>query len=43
MLLDNQMTLYNYQIAYHQAVSSYYQTLSQIEEMVGKPLFPKGE
>jgi len=43
MLLDNQMTLYNYRIAYHQAVSSYYQTLAQLEEMVGKPLFPKGE
>jgi outer membrane protein TolC len=42
-LLDNQITLYNYQIAYHQALSSYYQTSAQLEEMAGKPLIQKGE
>jgi cobalt-zinc-cadmium efflux system outer membrane protein len=38
-LLDNQTTLYNYQIVFHQTLSSYYQTLAKLEEMTGKPLF----
>jgi cobalt-zinc-cadmium efflux system outer membrane protein len=42
-LLDNQMTFYNYQIVYHQALSSYFQTLAQLEEMVGKSLLKEGE
>jgi cobalt-zinc-cadmium efflux system outer membrane protein len=37
-LLDDQMTLYNFEIAYHQTLSSYFQTLAQLEEMVGKSL-----
>jgi cobalt-zinc-cadmium efflux system outer membrane protein len=37
-LLDNQMTLYNYEIAYFRALSSYFQTVSKLEEMVGQPL-----
>ena len=42
-LLDNQMTLYNYQIAYHQVLSSYFQILAQLEEMLGKSLLKGGE
>jgi outer membrane protein TolC len=38
-LLDNQMTLYNYEIGYYLALSSYYQTVTKLEEVVGKPLF----
>jgi hypothetical protein len=30
-------------MAYHQALSSYYQTLAKLEEMAGKPLLQKGE
>ncbi|MGB8658379.1 MAG: TolC family protein [Candidatus Zixiibacteriota bacterium] len=37
-LLDNQMTLYNYQIAFHQALTAYFQSVAQLEEIVGKPL-----
>jgi cobalt-zinc-cadmium efflux system outer membrane protein len=37
-LLDNQMTLYNYEIAYYRALSSYFQTVTKLEEIVGKPL-----
>jgi cobalt-zinc-cadmium efflux system outer membrane protein len=37
-LLDNQMTLYNYEIAYYRALSSYFQTVTKLEETVGKPL-----
>ena len=37
-LLENQMTLYNYQIAYYRALSSYFQTVTKLEEMVGKSL-----
>ncbi len=38
-LLDNQMTLYNYEIGYYLALSSYFQTVTKLEEVVGKPLF----
>ncbi len=38
-LLDNQMTLYNYEIGYYQVLSSYFQTVTKLEEVVGKPLF----
>jgi len=37
-LLNNQVTLFNYEIAYHQALSSYFQTIAELEEMVGKSL-----
>jgi cobalt-zinc-cadmium efflux system outer membrane protein len=37
-LLDNQMTIYNYEIAYYRALSSYFQTVTKLEETVGKPL-----
>jgi cobalt-zinc-cadmium efflux system outer membrane protein len=42
-LLNNQITLYNYEIAYHQALSSYFMTIAKLEEMVGRPLLVKGE
>jgi cobalt-zinc-cadmium efflux system outer membrane protein len=42
-LLNNQVTLYNYEIAYHQALSSYFMTTANLEEMVGRTLFVKGE
>lgn len=37
-LLFNQVTLFNYEIAYHQALSSYFKTIAKLEEMVGKSL-----
>jgi cobalt-zinc-cadmium efflux system outer membrane protein len=42
-LLNNQVTLYNYEIVYHQALSSYFMTIAKLEEMVGRPLLVKGE
>lgn len=42
-LLNNQVTLYNYEIAYHQALSSYFITVARLEEMVGRPLLEQGE
>lgn len=42
-LLNNEVTLYNYEIAYHQALSSYFVTIAKLEEMVGRPLLAKGE
>lgn len=42
-LLNNQITLYNYEIACHQALSSYFRTIAKLEEMVGRSLSLKGE
>jgi len=42
-LLNNQTTLYNYEIAYHQAFTSYFRTIAKLEEMVGRSLSLKGE
>ncbi|KPL00515.1 MAG: hypothetical protein AMJ91_04330 [candidate division Zixibacteria bacterium SM23_73_3] len=42
-LLFNQVTLYNYEIAYYQALSSYFRTIAKLEEMVGRSLLLKGE
>ncbi|NIN00832.1 MAG: TolC family protein [candidate division Zixibacteria bacterium] len=42
-LLSNEVTLYNYEIAYHQALSSYFMTIAKLEETVGRPLLVKGE
>lgn len=42
-LLNNQVTLYDYEIAYHQALSSYFITVARLEEMVGRPLLEQGE
>ncbi len=37
-LLNNQVTLYNFQIKYYQALSSYFITIARLEELVGKAL-----
>jgi cobalt-zinc-cadmium efflux system outer membrane protein len=42
-LLNSQTTLYNYQIAYHQALSSYFSTVARLEEMVGRSLLEEGD
>ena len=42
-LVNNQLTLYNYEMAYHHALSSYFMTMAKLEEGVGKPLLAKGE
>ncbi len=42
-LLNNQMTLYSYEIAYHQALSSYFITLADMEQVVGASLLEEGE
>jgi cobalt-zinc-cadmium efflux system outer membrane protein len=42
-LLNNQITQYNYEIAYHQALSSYFATIAKLEQMVGEPLLTEGE
>jgi cobalt-zinc-cadmium efflux system outer membrane protein len=42
-LLSNQVALYNFEIAYHQALSSYLATIAQLERVVGKPLLWEGE
>jgi cobalt-zinc-cadmium efflux system outer membrane protein len=42
-LLNNQVTLFNYEIAYHQALSSYFKTIAKLEEMVGSSLSLEGE
>ena len=42
-LLNNQVTLYKYEIAYHQALSSYFMTIARLEEMVARSLFTEGE
>ncbi len=42
-LLNNQVTLFNYEIAYHQALSSYFKTIAKLEEMVGSSLRLEGE
>jgi cobalt-zinc-cadmium efflux system outer membrane protein len=42
-LLNNQVTLFNYEIAYHQALSSYFKTIARLEEMVGSSLRLEGE
>jgi cobalt-zinc-cadmium efflux system outer membrane protein len=38
-LIDNQITLYNYQIEYYRALTDYENTLAGIEAMVGERLF----
>jgi cobalt-zinc-cadmium efflux system outer membrane protein len=42
-LLNSQITQYDYEIAYHQALSSYFTTIAKLEQMVGQPLLTKGE
>ena len=38
-LLDSQMTLYKYELEYHQALTEYEKNVANLEAVVGKQLF----
>ena len=38
-LLDNQLTLFNYRLSYHQVLTDYQKDLAELEAVVGKRLF----
>jgi outer membrane protein TolC len=38
-LLDSQMTLYRYELEYHQALTDYEKSVANLEAVVGKRLF----
>jgi len=38
-LLDNRMTLYNYEVFYHQTVADYEKNLAELEEVTGETFF----
>jgi outer membrane protein TolC len=40
-LLDSQMTLYRYELEYHQAITEYEKSVANLEAAVGKRLFEK--
>jgi outer membrane protein TolC len=40
-LLDSQLTLYRYEIEYHQTITEYEKSLANLEAAVGKRLFEK--
>jgi outer membrane protein TolC len=42
-LLDSQITLYKYEIEYHQALTEYEKSVANLEAVVGKRLFERGE
>jgi cobalt-zinc-cadmium efflux system outer membrane protein len=42
-LLDSQMTLYKYELEYHQALTEYEKSVAGLGATVGKQLFEKGE
>lgn len=42
-LLDGQMTLYKYELEYHQALTEYEKNVASIEAAIGKQLFERGE
>ncbi len=42
-LLDSQMTLYKYELEYHQALTEYGKNVSSIGAAIGKQFFEKGE
>jgi len=42
-LLDSQITLYKYEIEYHQALTEYEKSVANLEAAVGKRLFERGE
>jgi outer membrane protein TolC len=42
-LLDSQMTLYKYELEYHQALTEYEKNVASLEMVLGKELFQKGE
>jgi outer membrane protein TolC len=42
-LLDSQMTLYKYELEYHQALTEYEKNVASLGAAIGKQLFEKGE
>ncbi|MDO9351478.1 MAG: TolC family protein [Deltaproteobacteria bacterium] len=42
-LLDSRMTLYRYELEYHQALTEYEKNVASLEAIVGRQLFEKGE
>jgi outer membrane protein TolC len=42
-LLDSQMTLYKYELEYHQALTEYEKSVANLEAAIGKQLFERGE
>jgi outer membrane protein TolC len=42
-LLDSQITLYKYEIEYHQALTEHEKSVANLEAAVGKRLFERGE
>ncbi|MGB9629743.1 MAG: TolC family protein, partial [Thermodesulfobacteriota bacterium] len=42
-LLDSQMTLYKYELEFHQALTDYEKNVANLEAVVGKQLLKKGE
>ena len=42
-LLDSQMTLYKYELEYHQALTEYEKSVAGLGATIGKQLFEKGE
>jgi len=42
-LLDSQMTLYKYELEYHQALTEYEKNVANLEATAGKRLFERGE
>jgi len=42
-LLDSQMTLYKYELEYHQASTEYEKSVANLEAAIGKQLFERGE
>lgn len=42
-LLDGQMTLYKYELEYHQALTEYEKNVANLGAVIGKQLFGKGE
>jgi len=42
-LLDSQMTLYKYELEYHQALTEYEKNVANLGATIGKQLFEKGE
>lgn len=41
-LLDSQMTLYKYELEYHQALTDYEKNIAGLEAALGKPFFERG-
>ena len=42
-LLDSQMTLYKYELEYHQALTEYEKNVANLGAAIGKQLFKRGK